>query len=97
MRLLVFRSWFSLANGISQLVQNVIYPKAVLGFGVGPLQVMRVGMQVGQVGISPLAGSASDHYGNRPVLMLAQACVSASLLFGTGHLPCGISAGPLNA
>jgi MFS family permease len=80
-KLLVFRSWFSLANGISQLVQNVIYPKTVLGFGVGPLQVMRVSMQVGQVGISPLAGSASDRYGNRPVLMLAQACVSASLLF----------------
>src|SRR5690606_21250891 len=33
-RLLVFRSWFSLANGISQTVQNVIYPKDVLALGV---------------------------------------------------------------
>jgi MFS family permease len=80
-RLLVFRSWFSLANGISQTVQNVIYPKDVLGFGVVPMQVMRVTTQVGQLGVSPLAGAASDRLGNRPVLMLAQACVSASLLF----------------
>ena len=80
-RLLVFRGWFSLANGISQTVQNVIYPKEVLGFGVGPLQVMRVTMQVGQLAVSPLAGRASDAWGNRPVLVVAQACVSASLLF----------------
>jgi MFS family permease len=80
-RVLLFRSWFSLANGVSQLVQNVIYPKDILGFGVAPLQVMRVTMQIGQVGVSPMAGRASDHFGNRPVLMVAQACVSASMLF----------------
>ncbi len=78
---MIFRSWFSLANGVSQLVQNVIYPKEILGFGVGPLQVMRVTMQVGQVGVSPVAGHASDRFGNRPVLMAAQACVSASMIF----------------
>ncbi|MGD9719838.1 MAG: MFS transporter [Pirellulales bacterium] len=80
-RLLMFRSWFSLANGVSQTVQNVMYPKDVLGFGVAPLQWMRVTMQVGQMAVSPVAGRASDRLGNRPVLMLAQACVSASLVF----------------
>jgi len=80
-RLLVFRSWFSLANGVSKTVQNVIYPKDVLGFGVAPLQVMKVTTQVGQLAASRSVGRLSDKFGNRPVLMLAQACVSASLLF----------------
>ncbi len=80
-RLLAFRGWFSFANGISQLVQNVIYPKDVLGFGVGPLSAMRVGMQLGQFGASRSVGRWSDHFGNRPVLMAAQACVSLSLVF----------------
>jgi MFS family permease len=48
---------------------------------------MRVTTQVGQLGISPLAGTASDRYGNRPVLMLAQACVSASLVFYIAAAP----------
>ena len=79
--LMIFRGWFSLANGISQLVQNVIYPKEILGFGLGPLAVMRVGMQTGQFAASRSVGKLSDYYGNRPVLVAAQVCVSASLLF----------------
>ena len=80
-RLLLFRSWFSLANGVSQTVQNVIYPKDVLGFGVAPLQALKITTQVGQLAASRGVGRASDRVGNRPVLMAAQACVSASLLF----------------
>ncbi len=80
-RVLLFRGWFSLSNGISQTVQNVIYPKDVLDFGVGPLGAMRVAMQMGQMGASRWVGRWSDLVGNRPVLMAAQACVSASLLF----------------
>ena len=87
LRLLVFRSWFSLANGVSQLVQNVIYPKDILGFGVAPLQVMRVTMQLGQLGASRPAGRASDHFGNRPMLMLAQSCVALSLVFFIAATP----------
>jgi MFS family permease len=78
---LVFRSRFSLSNGISQTVQNVIYPKDVLGFGVGPMSAMKVVTQVGQLGASRWVGRWSDRFGNRPVLMAAQACVSASLVF----------------
>ena len=80
-RLLVFRSWFSLANGVSQTVQNVIFPKDVLGLGVAPMSAMRVSMQLGQLGASRWVGRASDRFGNRPVLMVAQACVSLSLVF----------------
>lgn len=80
-RLLVFRCWFSLANGVSQTVQNVIFPKDVLGFGVGPLSAMRVSMQLGQMAGARPVGRTSDRFGNRPVLVAAQACVSASLVF----------------
>lgn len=78
---LVFRGWFSLANGISQLVQNVIYPKDILQFGVLPLSLLRVVTGVGQLGGSRFVGKWSDRFGNRPVLMAAQACVSLSLVF----------------
>ncbi len=79
-RLLAFRIWFSLSNGISQTVQS-IYPKQVLGLGIGDLAVMRTVMQFGQMGASRPVGRWSDRFGNRPVLMAAQVCVSASLLF----------------
>lgn len=79
--LLAFRGWFSLANGISQTVQNVVFPKDVLGLGVGPMSAMRVAMQIGQFSASRPVGRFSDRFGNRPTLVLAQACVSASLVF----------------
>jgi MFS family permease len=79
--LLVFRSWFSLANGISQVVQNVIFPKDVLAFGVGPMNAMRVVTQAGQIAGARVVGKASDRFGNRPVLVAAQACVSLALVF----------------
>jgi MFS family permease len=80
-RLLIFRSWFSLSNGISQIVQNVVYPKDVLNFGVGPMAVMKVTTQIGQMSVARWVGRWSDRIGNRPVLLVAQACVAASLLF----------------
>ncbi|MBI3839002.1 MAG: MFS transporter [Planctomycetia bacterium] len=79
-RLLIFRAWFSLSNGISQVVQGV-YPKQVLGFGVGELSVMKTVTQCGQFGASGSVGRFSDRYGNRPALVLAQACVSLGLVF----------------
>jgi hypothetical protein len=79
--LLAFRGWFSLANGISQTVQSVVFPKEVLGLGVGPLASMRVLMQVGQFAASGPVGRYSDRYGNRPMLVVAQSCVSVSLVF----------------
>jgi MFS family permease len=80
-RLLVFRSWFSLANGVTQVVQSAIFPKSVLGFGVGPMNALRVVTGVGQLAGSRPVGKWSDRFGNRPVLVAAQACVSLSLVF----------------
>lgn len=80
-RVLAFRGWFSLANGVSQTVQNVVFPKDVLQMGVGPMSAMRVGMQIGQFAGSGPVGRFSDRFGNRPAIVLAQCCVSASLVF----------------
>jgi MFS family permease len=79
-RLLAFRGWFSLSNGISQVVQG-IYPKQVLGFGVAELSAMKTVTQCGQMAASSWVGRFSDRYGNRPTLVLAQACVSLGLVF----------------
>ena len=78
---LVFRGWFSLANGVSQVVQNAIYPKDILGFGVAPMSMLRVTTQVGQFAGARSVGKWSDRFGNRPVLMAAQTAVSLALLF----------------
>jgi len=79
--LLVFRSWFSLANGISQVVQNVFFPKDVLKIDVAPLSAMRVTTQLGQIAGAGAVGRLSDRFGNRPVLLLGQLCVSLALVF----------------
>jgi hypothetical protein len=79
--LLIFRGWFSLANGVSQVVQNAFFPKDVLGLGVGPLSAMRVTTQAGQLTGARAVGKWSDRYGNRPALIAAQLCVSLALVF----------------
>lgn len=79
--LLVFRGWFSLANGISQVVQNVFLPKDVLGIGVAPMNAMRVTTQLGQFAGAGAVGRVSDRFGNRPVLVLGQLLVSLALVF----------------
>src|SRR5690606_74944 len=80
-RVIVFRGWLSFANGISQTVQNVIFPRYVLGFGVGPMSAFRVTTQVGQFAASRTVGRLSDRFGNRPVIVAGQALVSLSLVF----------------
>ena len=78
-RLLWYRAWFSFFNGISQAAQNIyVY---VIGIGVLPMQGMQLGMRLGQMGLSPTVGQASDRYGNRPVLELSQALVAVGPLF----------------
>ncbi len=79
--LLAFRGWFSLANGVSQVVQNVIFPKDVLGLGVTQLAALRVTTQAGQFAGARSVGRWSDRFGNRPLLVLAQLCVSLALVF----------------
>jgi MFS family permease len=79
-RLLSFRSWLSIANGISQAAEKV-FPKNVLKLGVGDLAIMRNVMQVGQIGVSRWAGPFSDRYGNRPVLVACQWLVAVAMVF----------------
>jgi MFS family permease len=78
---LVFRGWFSLANGISQVVQNVFLPKDLLKIGVAPMNAMRITTQMGQIAGARTAGRLSDRFGNRPVLVLGQLLVSLALVF----------------
>jgi len=70
-RLLWYGCWLSLFNGLGQAAQN-IYPKAVLHLGVLPLDTMRTGMRVGQIGISIWAGQMADRFGNRPLVVATQ-------------------------
>ncbi len=79
-RLLTFRGWLSIANGITQAAQ-AIFPKAILHLGVGDLAVMHTSMRIGQMTTSPLVGRWGDRYGNRPVLIICQVLVSAAMLF----------------
>ena len=79
-RLLSFRAWLSLANGISQAAEKV-FPKNVLKLGVGDMAIMRNAMQIGQIGVSRWAGPFSDRYGNRPVLVACQWMVSIAMIF----------------
>jgi hypothetical protein len=79
--LLVFRGWFSLANGTSQVVQNVFLPKDLLGIGVAPLNAMRVTTQLGQLAGAGAVGRLSDRFGNRPLLVMGQLFVSLALVF----------------
>jgi hypothetical protein len=58
-RLLTFRAWLSLANGISRAAEKV-FPKNVLKLGIGDMAIMRNVMQVGQIGVSRWAGPFSD-------------------------------------
>ncbi|HZZ28056.1 MAG TPA: MFS transporter [Pirellulales bacterium] len=79
-RLLLFRAWLSIANGISQTADQ-IFPKSVLKLGLGDLAIMRNVMQIGQIGVSRWAGPFSDRYGNRPVLVACQCLVAVAMIF----------------
>jgi MFS family permease len=79
-RVLLFRIWLGLSSGITQAVQTT-FPKRVLGLGIGDLAFMTTTMRVGQIGASRWIGPFSDRYGNRPLLVLGQICVAASLVF----------------
>jgi MFS family permease len=69
------------------VVQNALFPKEVLGFGVAPMSAMRVVTQAGQFAGARTVGKWSDRYGNRPVLIVGQLCVSLALLFYIAAAP----------
>ena len=79
-RLLWYGCWLSLFNGLGQAAQN-IYPKAVLHLGVLPLDTMRTGMRVGQIGVSVWAGHVADRFGNRPLVVATQLALLVAPVF----------------
>jgi MFS family permease len=79
-RLLWYGCWLSLFNGLGQAAQN-IYPKAVLNLRVLPLDTMRTGMRIGQIGVSLWAGRMSDRYGNRPMVVVTQLALLVAPVF----------------
>ncbi|MBX9788896.1 MAG: hypothetical protein K2Y37_08255 [Pirellulales bacterium] len=85
-RLLWYGCWLSLFNGLGQAAQN-IYPKAILGLGVLPLDSMRTGMRLGQIGVSLWAGAVADRYGNRPLIVLTQVALVLAPLFYLASTP----------
>jgi len=78
--LLVFGCWFSYFNGVTQSAQYS-YPKQVLGFGLLAILLMRIGMRLGQVAVSPTMGRLADRWGNRSVMACCLALVAAGPLF----------------
>ncbi len=77
-RFLLFRTWFSFANGITQSVQ-FIYTANVLSLGVFAQTVFRMVMQIGQLILSFSIGSYCDRWGYRRMLIIAQTVVTLGL------------------
>ncbi len=79
-RLLQYGCWCSVFNGITQAPQN-IFPKRILHLDIWPLSLMRIGMQVGQMGFSAWAGQFSDRFGNRLTLIISQMMLATAPIF----------------
>jgi len=76
----LFGCWLSFFNGLSQSATQ-IYPRRVLGLDLLPMLLLPVGMRLGQIGLSGWAGRFSDRYGNRPVMLVCQACAALGPAF----------------
>ena len=79
-RLIYFGCWFSFFNGVTQSVQY-LYPARVLAISLGFMLLLKMGMRIGQLGISPTMGRLADRFGNRPVMLLALPIVASGPLF----------------
>ncbi|MHB8898913.1 MAG: MFS transporter [Thermoguttaceae bacterium] len=79
-RLIYFGCWFSFFNGLTQSAQYM-YPARVLAISLGFMLVLKMGMRVGQLAISPSMGRLADRLGNRPVMLVTLPIVAAGPLF----------------
>lgn len=79
-RLIYFGCWFSFFNGVTQSVQY-LYPARVLAISLGFMLLLKMGMRLGQLGISPTMGRLADRFGNRPVMLLTLPIVASGPLF----------------
>jgi MFS family permease len=79
-RLIYFGCWFSFFNGVTQSVQY-LYPARVLAIALGFMLLLKVGMRLGQLAISPAMGRFADRLGNRPVMLVTLPIVATGPLF----------------
>ena len=79
-RLLTFSCWFAVVNGITAAAQSM-YPLRVLGIEYAGMQTLNGMMRAGQSAIAPTLGRRVDQWGNRPVMMVAQAIAATGPLF----------------
>ena len=79
-RLIYFGCWFSFFNGVTQSVQY-LYPARGLAISLGFMLVLKTGMRLGQLAISPTMGRFADRLGNRPVMLLSLPIVASGPLF----------------
>jgi len=73
--LLLFGSWFAIANGFTQAAQGM-YPRRVVGASLAFMLVLATVMRLGQAVFAPLAGFCADTFGNRRQLMICQFVVA---------------------
>lgn len=79
-RFLTFGCWSSAANGLTQSAQGIV-PVRMLDISYGWTAMFRTGMQLGQIGVAPIAGHVADRRGNRPVLVACQILTATSMLW----------------
>jgi Na+/melibiose symporter-like transporter len=79
-RLIYFGCWFSFFNGVTQSVQY-LYPARVLLISLGVMLILKTGMRVGQLAVSPRMGRLADRMGNRPVMLITLPIVASGPLF----------------
>ena len=79
-RLIYFGCWFSFFNGVTQSVQY-LYPARVLAISLGFMLLLKVGMRLGQLAISPTMGRLADRLGNRTVMLATLPIVASGPLF----------------
>ena len=80
LRLLAFRCWISLFNGVIQSPQS-LFPNRVLGIRLFTMLALKVGLRLGQWTVSPRLGRLVDRLGNRPVLVVSLLVVAQGPLF----------------
>ena len=79
-RLIYFGCWFSFFNGVTQSAQY-LYPARVLAISLGFMLLLKMGMRLGQLAISPTMGRLADRMGNRPVMIVTLPIVASGPLF----------------
>ena len=80
LRLIAFGCWFSFFNGITQSPQR-LFQLEVLGITLFVMLVLKTGMRLGQLSVSPWIGQLADRRGNRQIMIASLFLVAQGPLF----------------